>query len=402
MRHPLFTDLHTLQEYSHLGDLQISSQKKEILSEVAFITGATGFIGGYLLKELIRKSQFKKYYCLVRGEDLNAANNRLKQNLLLKGLSLDEWEEAEIEVISGDILQHLFGLNEEQYIKLTQEVDQVFHFAATMNWVNPFNQNTIDNLSALRQTVHFCSINRRKRLHYASSMGLWTLLKHKSDVLLEDELHPHGDQLPGGYFQSKWVAEHILNEARVAGLTVNIYRIGDVKGSTEDGKGDANNFGNLVMHYFIKTGKAIEKSEPEFNFLPVDYVAKSIAHISANKQGGNYQFSNSELISFSDITGTLKDIGYNATGYELNDWIQLLAQDKSPLGRVLNAIFRKFTPGLDWEPTSFYQIGVDMFRRKHDTSNTEAVLSGLLPAPQMLLDGTLQKYLHHISTIEHA
>lgn len=401
MRHPLFSDTQTLVAHAQLPQIPISGEKSE-RREVAFITGATGFIGGYLLCELIRQKAFMRYICLVRAETQEAGQERLKQSLILKGIEPELLEEVDLITTCGDILKPQFGLSNQDYEHLGHEVDHVYHFAATMNWVTPFNQNTIDNLAALRQAIHLCSDQKTKQLHYASSMGLWTLLQHESEVLREDDFHQIPDQLAGGYFQSKWVAERMLGQVSAQGLPVNIYRIGDVKGCAEDGRGDANNFGNLVMHYFIKTGLAIEKAELEFNFLPVDYVAKAIAYISTSVMGQTFQFTNSELVSFTDISNTLEEEGFNIERHPIGDWRELLSKDKSLLGRTLNAIFRPFSPGADWPATSFYQIGVDMFTKKHDTANTERVISSIgLQPPAMKTDGMLAKYLHHLSSLKH-
>lgn len=401
MRHSLFSDIQTLVQQTFLPSFSEPLPGNQVGQETAFLTGATGFIGGYLLVALLRSKRFERYLCLVRGDQSAGARERLWKSLEKKGLSKEEFEQTDITIVCGDILKSGFGLSAADTLLVKEQADHVFHFAATMNWVTPFNQNILENLAALREIISICAAGRLKKLHYASSMGLWTLLQHDREIILEEDTHPHGDQLAGGYFQSKWVAEQMLQEARSKGIPINIYRIGDVKGSARDGHGDASNFGNLVMHYFIQTGKVIEKAEPEFNFIPVDYLAECIATICLRATNQTFQFSNQELISFIDIGETMKASGFKTDFMPMDQWLDALHQDKTLLGRTLNAIFRKFSPGGHWPATSFYQIGVEMFTKKHDTRNTTAAIatSGIT-APFMKSDGTLTKYLHHLSTIQ--
>lgn len=400
MRHSLFSDIQTLTQQTFLPTLSAPVASAKVGKETAFLTGATGFIGGYLLVALIQSKKYAQYICLVRGESEKDARLRLQQNLEKKGLSREAFENAQITIVLGDILQPGFGLSAADKVLVIHDTDHVFHFAATMNWVTPFNQNTLDNLSALREVLIICASVKPKLLHYASSMGLWTVLKHDREVILETDQHPHGDQLAGGYFQSKWVAEQMLHAAMAKGLQVNIYRIGDVKGSAKDGMGDAANFGNLVMHYFIHTGKVIDKSIPEFNFIPVDYLAACIAVICQKETNKTFQFSNQELISFTDIGQSMEQAGFQTSYLPMTQWLEVLHQDKTMLGRTLNAIFRKFKPGGQWPATSFYEIGVDMFTKKHDTQNTTAATAPAgISAPLMKSDGTLGKYLNHLSTL---
>ncbi len=250
MRHILFSSNDLLLSHTHLPKLGSALPQNAIGKDCALITGATGFIGGFLLKELLINQSFDRVYCVVRAENQTTAFERVKSNLLEKGTPEDLIDKSKIIAICGDILESNFGLDTTTFEQLCAEVDHVFHFAATMNWVTPFNQNTIANIEALKTSIAFCCNKRLKKLHYASSMGLWTLLNHKEDSILETHIHDQANELPGGYFQSKWVSEKILKKASDMGLPVNIYRIGDVKGNSTDGLGDPNNFGNLVMQYF--------------------------------------------------------------------------------------------------------------------------------------------------------
>ncbi|MFY0600522.1 MAG: SDR family oxidoreductase [Cyclobacteriaceae bacterium] len=397
MRHLLFTDKHILESYINLPDLR-NTHSDSVENRTAFVTGATGFIGGFLLKELLQNGTFESIICLVRSNTKASGFQRVKENLIIKGCDESSIDPSILKIETGDILAPSFGLEDETLKHLAKNVDHVFHFAASMNWITPFNQDTVLNIEALKSIIGLCFDDRLKKLHYASSMGLWTLQNHKEGPVYETVLHDQGHELPGGYFQSKWVNEKILELAKAKGLPLNIYRIGDVKGSAEDGLGDPQNFGNLVMKYFIENGIVIDSDVPEFNFIPVDYLAKAIAHISINETGRTFQFSNPDLISFKDIYESALSTNHDCRLVTKHEWVEKLKNDKSEFGKLLKPIFRPFTPDASSETTSFYNIGVAMFQKKHDVTNTlEALSNTSISCPAMIKDSVLNKYLTHLS-----
>lgn len=397
MIHNLFkpTDFLTAQvQLPPLGSLPSTSRKRE----VAFLTGASGFIGGYLLIELLRKEAFQTYYCLVRGETDAAALWKLEQNLCQKGLDLQDFADR-IVCVRGDLAEPKMGLSPKQYHRLTEEVDHVYHFAGSMNWVSLFNAETEQNIEALRRVIRFASSQVTKTLHYASSMGTWSLLEADASPILETALHNQPELLPGGYCQLKWINEKICHLAQAAGVPVKIYRIGDVKGHSVTGHSDLKNFGNLLMCYLLQHG-ILPDCEVQFNFQPVEYVAQAIVHISLQKDqesGSTFQFSNPELISMSDLVASAKALGVPAQLVSLAEWKEAL-QKRTPLSRLLAPVFKPFQPGEGAETTSFFEIGAALYHREHDTTHTQEALKGSgITCPNMLSGGVLSRYLQFLA-----
>lgn len=401
MKHPLFTDADTLHSCVKLPHLPKSLPKNKICNENAFITGATGFIGGFLLKELLKSDSFQSYTCLVRANSKKEGLQRVKDNLRACGASDLSISDAKIAVVLGDILLPRFGIDHDSYRQLCASTDHFFHFAASMNWVLPFNKNTQANIEALKAAILFCSTERLKKLHYASSMGIWAILNHKDPKIEESRIHNQPEELPGGYFQSKWVNEKILQMASERGVPVNVYRIGDVKGDSLIGISDLKNFGNLFMRYIQERKIAIDSALPQLNYLPVDFLAKAIAHIAFTETGKTFQFSNPQLISISDIAKAVED----ATGHQValvsySDWLAHLQNDKSSLGTTLKPIFRSFRPSSSSEETSFYEIGMKMFRMPHNYCNTDKALYDTgIQCPSMKSGNILPIYLAQLNRL---
>jgi len=55
-----------------------------------FLTGVTGFLGGELLIELVKRPEVKKIFCLIRAKDIGEARERLKKVFYFHGDCFDE------------------------------------------------------------------------------------------------------------------------------------------------------------------------------------------------------------------------------------------------------------------------------------------------------------------------
>lgn len=101
---------------------------------VIFLTGATGFLGSYILKEMLSRPEniISRVICLVRAKSANDANARLKQSLLDRGIAWsDEWtEKGRVQAFRGDLGEERFGLSETEWEKLEDSADVIVHNGA--------------------------------------------------------------------------------------------------------------------------------------------------------------------------------------------------------------------------------------------------------------------------------
>ena len=77
------------------------------------LTGATGFLGGYLLKELVERTEMP-IYCLTRSDGTLGARARLMDNLhfLFGADAVEAWPLERIAIVEGDLAKERFGLSE--------------------------------------------------------------------------------------------------------------------------------------------------------------------------------------------------------------------------------------------------------------------------------------------------
>jgi L-aminoadipate-semialdehyde dehydrogenase len=99
-----------------------------------FLTGATGFLGAYILRDLLRRSdpQVKKVITHVRASDAERGLSRVKKSCEAYGVWDDSWAKR-IDVVTGELGQDRLGLGDEDYKKVLNEVDVIIHNGAQVN-----------------------------------------------------------------------------------------------------------------------------------------------------------------------------------------------------------------------------------------------------------------------------
>jgi nucleoside-diphosphate-sugar epimerase/predicted dehydrogenase len=175
-------------------------------SRTAFVTGANGFIGSYLVKRL--KSENIKIRALVRPNSIYAGR--------LYGLGA--------EVIKGDLT------DEELLHRATKGVQVVFHAGAATNgsWQD-HERSTIDGT---RNLLGAAVANRIQRFVHLSTLAVYELLDiNGTGEITEDSPYQKRPAMMGAYAYAKIQAERLILDAhRSSGLGITIVRPGIVIG----------------------------------------------------------------------------------------------------------------------------------------------------------------------------
>ena len=103
-----------------------------------FLTGATGFLDAFVLRDLLRNiNRVKKVYCLVRASDSATALDRLRQGANDKGVWEEHWTNSpRLQVLCGDLNQKSFGLGQNIWDTVAAEADVVVHNGALVRGFN--------------------------------------------------------------------------------------------------------------------------------------------------------------------------------------------------------------------------------------------------------------------------
>jgi L-aminoadipate-semialdehyde dehydrogenase len=214
-----------------------------------FLTGATGFLGAFILQDLLaRKSPTVKVIALVRAKDGEAALTRVTEICQAYGI-WDVWSsnwKSRLECLPGDLEKPHFGLSPETWNRLADTVDVVIHNGALVHWVLPYSRLRGPNVLSTMTILSLCATGKAKQLGFVSSTSVldnehYIKVSEKSiaeggaGVSEADDLEGSRKGLGSGYGQSKWAAEYLVRAAGKRGLKGCIIRPGYVTGDPEKG-----------------------------------------------------------------------------------------------------------------------------------------------------------------------
>src|ERR687890_465740 len=184
-----------------------------------FLTGATGFLGAFLLEGLLSSTN-ARVQCLVRQRGYAGEMEPIETNLRRYGLWRPEWEER-IVPVAGDLGESLFSMTDKGFDALAKEVDLIIHAAAVVNLVYPYSALKAANVGGTREVLRLACRHGAKPMHHVSTNGIFP----PGNGLCEEEtdLEELAEAREDGYGQSKWVAERLVREALGRGLPVCVY-----------------------------------------------------------------------------------------------------------------------------------------------------------------------------------
>ena len=259
-----------------------------------FVTGVTGFLGSYILADLLGRSPKNysfKVFAHVRAKDEEAAFARLQK----AGITYGTWNEkfaSNIKVVLGDLSKSQFGLSDEKWMDLANTVDIIIHNGALVHWVYPYAKLRDPNVISTINVMSLAAVGKPKFFDFVSSTSTLDteyyfnlsdklVSEGKPGILESDDLMNSASGLTGGYGQSKWAAEYIIRRAGERGLRGCIVRPGYVTGASANGSSNTDDFLLRFLKGSVQLGK-IPDIENSVNMVPVDHVARVVVATSLN------------------------------------------------------------------------------------------------------------------------
>ena len=248
------------------------------------LTGATGYLGTHVLRELLRRE--KRVICLVRSEQ--------RMRSLLEYYFPKEHRNFRYEAVIGDITKPHFGLSDEAYSQLTEQVDMVIHTAANVNHAGHYSELERTNVQGTQVVIDFCKDADAVLQHTstASVNGSGTVQQTNPNAMFDEFVLDIGQNYAQNvYIHSKYKAEELVLLARENGLKVNIFRIGNLTWRKSDGKFQKNAQDNGFLDRFrglVKVGMySQELAEYPIDFTPVDECADAYVRLALQKRANN-------------------------------------------------------------------------------------------------------------------
>jgi thioester reductase-like protein len=331
--------------------------------ETVLLTGATGFLGAFLLRDLLRMTN-ATVCCLVRAADEETARRRLRANTAWYGLS-DEVDEARVTIMPGDLSRTRLGMSEEDYDRLARTVDAVYHAGSTVNWLHPYAELRDANVGGTEEILRLAARHRSVPVHHVSSTGVVAHRATPGEPVRTGDPSGAPDELPTGYQQSKWVAEGLVRLAAERGLPVSVYRPDVVCGDQSTGACQTDDFVWLSLKGCIQAGAVPEDAAARFALAPVDYVSGALVSLSLSPAaaGGVFHLYNPHSLSLETILTYLRRLGYVLDELPRAKWAELVRSDRRNAALPLLDAFLDVTAGRRVRP-------------EFDVSDTRRLLTG--------------------------
>ena len=236
-----------------------------------FVTGATGFIGRFLLAELLGRGE--TIYALCRAGSLDKLDD------LRARLGTDE---ERIVTVIGDLGRDRLGVQRQDLDRLTGKIEHFFHLAAVYDMTADADSQRMANVEGTRHALHLAEVVQAGHFQHVSSIAAAGLYH---GVFTED-MFDEATGLDGNpYYATKHESERVVREE--SKVPWRIYRPGIVVGSTETGEIDKID----GPYYYFRTIQRVRSVTPSWiraigieggpiTLVPVDYVAKAMDYLA--------------------------------------------------------------------------------------------------------------------------
>jgi thioester reductase-like protein len=302
------------------------------------LTGATGFLGAFLLRELVRAGA--TVHCLVRGRDRDGARARLRANLDRYELGA-ELVSAPIEVVVGDLAAPGLGLTTDEHRRLADRIDGVYHAGAVVHWLHRYADMRATNVGGTVEVLRLAA-RRAVPVHHVSSLGVFAhRATHAGRHEVDAPTGPPGDLLTG-YQRSKWVAEQTVGLARDRGLPVTVHRVARVSGDATTGACQHDDLLWRLLKGCIEVGGVPADTDLVFDLVPVDFVSAALVWLSRRPEstGGTFHLSNPVLTPLGVVVDHLREVGFVLPDLDHDKWIDLVDGDPANAAHPLLDVLR--------------------------------------------------------------
>lgn len=365
------------------------------MDEIVFLTGATGFIGGWLALWFIEQGYM--LHLLVRPGRNETAEARVIS--FLQGLAAtDELKRRvreQVRVFTGDITEEGLGLSGRARHDATAGVGSFIHCAAIPKFVEDKDRTVYrTNLLGTEHVIDFVKESGLKDFHYVSTAYV---CGRRHGVMAEDDLSDEAG-FHNIYEETKFLAEKKVREFAASGRSaVTIYRPSIVLGDSRTGatcnfigpyvffsalskcktlfERDLARGGKMASQFGIhREGdrlfipfKVKGRKEATNNFVSVDYVVNAIGTLFKNNatRGRTFHLTNPEPITNRRLEEYTNDI----LGIRGAEVVERPAEGAG-LMEFLGERFRReadiYAPYMTYEPA-------------FDRSNVDALLPDLKP-----------------------
>jgi len=287
------------------------------------VTGATGYLGRHLVRELLSEGT-DPLYCLARSAETGNAAARVMQALQAAGETRGS-ATGRLQVVDGDISAPCLDLSPQRYSAIAREVSTIIHCAADVSWSRSYARLRSSNVLPVSHLLRLACSGHIKHFVLVSSLAVC----YSSDPSLRtnESSDPslYISRIPLGYAQSKAVAERLVREAVTRGLSATIFRPALIAGHTSGGPANAADFVSWLVHGCIRLGYAPDV-DWRLDVVPVDFAAAAIARNLSPHDGLRVlHISHPDPRHWREFVLFLNLYGYPVRLEPFEQWVERLA-----------------------------------------------------------------------------
>ncbi|MFD4786918.1 amino acid adenylation domain-containing protein [Streptomyces sp. NPDC058459] len=345
------------------------------------LTGASGFLGAFLLRDLVESTD-GPVDCLVRAEDPRRAAERLRANLEHYGLWQPRYESL-INAVPGDLAAPALGLTPKDRTALVRRLGPVLHNGARVNFAAGYGDLRAPNVAGTEELLRLLADSASPGMHYISTTSVFAPATGPDPVTIT-EATPTGPPaaLPDGYARSKWVAEGLVGLARERGLPVTVHRPGRISGDTATGACQDRDLLWQLIKGCLQAGAVPDLPYGSTDWVPVDHVSRAVVALAGPVQTGGevYHFTNPDAPDLGRVFAAAARLGHELSTVPVEEWQARVAADPDNAAQLF----------LGDEPQTRHEVADRRRFDSHQTAKAAGVLGVHQPA---LTDEVLDRYL---------
>jgi long-chain acyl-CoA synthetase len=287
---------------------------------VVLLTGATGFLGGQIVRRLVSNTDHV-VVALVRARDAEEAKQRLER-------AWQDWPEAakeiggRVEPLAGDLTLPGLGLESGTWMEVSRRVTHIIHSAAELRFdgaLDEMRRSNVQGVAHLLELAH--AVNRHHGLtRYAHISTAYVAGGRTGEVAESDLTNEFG--FSNTYEQTKYEGE-LLARGAMASLPVSIFRPGMIVGDSATGEIRSFNTVYVPLRLYLAGRLRLIPSRPDLrvNMVPVDYVADAVARLAFDPRAAGSTFhltvESEHLPTAKELLGTARSWAKEELGVDL-------------------------------------------------------------------------------------
>ena len=267
-----------------------------------FVTGGTGFLGRYLIGNLLKRKG--TIHVLVRKDSLK------KFDALAKKMG---WDSKRVLPVTGDMTAPKCGLTAAQIRNLTGKVQHFFHLAAIYDLTASAESQRAANIDGTQHALDLAAVLKAGCFHHTSSIAAAGMYPG----VFREDMFEEAEGLDDPYLRTKHDSEGLVRAEKR--IKWRIYRPGMVVGHSQTGEMDKID----GPYYFFTFLKKLREMLPPWmptlgieggriNVVPVDFVVDAMDHIAHKPKldGHCFHLTDPEPMRVGEVLNTFARAGH--------------------------------------------------------------------------------------------